>query len=145
MEPLKKIVGVVLIIIAAIVAIHTVIEPLYYTSTAENPYNSSVWAYINVISAISIVLGIIISYARKSKVDENASVQEFITANTLFYGFMFAAIFFFWNWFGLINSGQDYTPTQSDTGSMVWIIFDAILPLLNGALGAHLLRNSGNE
>lgn len=145
MEPLKKIVGVVLIIIAAIVAIHTVIEPLYHTSTEDDPYNSSVWTYINVLSAVSIVLGIIISYARKSKVGENASVQEFIAANTLFYGFMFAAIFFFWNWFGLINPGQDYTPTQSDTGSTVWIIFDAIFPLLNGALGAHLLRSGASE
>jgi Na+/proline symporter len=145
MDALKKVIGVVLIIIAAIVAIHTVIEPLYHTSTEENPYNNSVWAYINILSAISIVLGVILSYSRMSQIGENSSVQEFIAANTLFYGFMFAAILFFWNWFGIINPGQDYTPTQSDTGSVVWIIFDALLPLLNGALGAHLLRSSASE
>lgn len=145
MDALKKVIGVVLIIIAAIVAIHTVLEPLYHTSTEDNPYSSSVWAYINVLSAISIVLGVIFSYGRMSRTDENSSVQEFIAANTLFYGFMFAAILFFWSWFGLINPGQDFTPTQTDTGSMVWIIFDAILPLLNGALGAHLLRSSASE
>ena len=33
MEVLKKVIGIVLILIAAIVAIHTVIEPLYHTST----------------------------------------------------------------------------------------------------------------
>ena len=141
MQPLMKIIGIVLILIAAAVAIHTVIEPLYHDSI-ESPYNNSVWAYLNVLSAISVVLGIIISYSRKSKIDENSSVQEFIAANTLFFGYMFAAIFFFWNWFGIINPGQNYSPTQSGTGSMVWIIFDAILPLLNGALGAHLLRSS---
>ena len=145
MDALKKVIGVVLIIIAAIVAIHTVIEPLYHTSTQENPYNSSVWAYINVLSAISVVLGVIFSYSRMSRIGENSSVQEFIAANTLFYGFMLVAILFFWNWFGIINPGQDFTPTQTVTGSMVWIIFDAILPLLNGALGAHLLRNGGDE
>ncbi len=145
MDSLKKVIGVFLILVAAIVAIHTVVEPLYYTSTEDDPYNSSVWLYINILSAISVVIGIIIAYVRKSSIDENSSVQEYIAANTLFYGFIFAAIFFFWNWFGLINPGQDYTPTKSDTGSMVWLIFDAILPLLNGALGAHLLRSNSSE
>lgn len=145
MASLKKVIGVFLILVAAIVAIHTVAEPLYYKSTPEQPYNSSVWLYLNILSAISLVLGIIISYDRKSNVSESSSVQEYIAANTLFFGFMFAAILFFWNWFGLINPGGDYTPTQSDTGSMVWIIFDAILPLLNGALGMHLLRSNSND
>ena len=145
MQSLMKIIGVFLIIVAAIVAIHTVIEPLYHTSTEENPYNSSVWAYINALSAISVVLGVIISYSRKNKVNENSSIQEFIAANTLFFGFIITAIFFFWNWFGLINPGQDYAPTKTDTGSMIWIIFDAILPCLNGALGAHLLRSGGTS
>ena len=145
MDGIKKVIGVVLIIIAAIVAIHTVIEPLYYTSTEEASHNESVWLYINILSAISIVLGLILSYMRMNRVGEDSTVQEFIAANTLFYGFIIAGIFFFWNWFGIINPGQDYTPTQSDTGSMVWIIFDAVLPCLNGALGAHLLRSSGTS
>ncbi len=145
MDSLKKVIGVFLILVAAIVAIHTVAEPLYYKSTPEQPYNASVWLYLNILSAISLVIGIIISYIRKSNVSESSSVQEYIAANTLFFGFMFAAILFFWNWFGLINPGGDYTPTQSDTGSMVWIIFDAILPLLNGALGMYLLRSNSND
>lgn len=145
MDGIMKVIGVVLIIIAAIVAINTVIEPLYHTSTEESPYNNSVWAYINVLSAISVVLGLIFGYVRKSKTDESSSIQEFISANTLFYGYIIAAIFFFWNWFGIINPGQDFTPTQTVTGSTVWIIFDAILPCLNGALGAHLLRSNGTS
>ena len=145
MDSLKKVIGVFLILVAAIVAIHTVAEPLYYTSTDKQPYNASVWLYINILSAISLVFGIIISYIRKSNVSESSSVQEFIAANTLFFGFMFAAILFFWNWFGLINPGGDYDPAKTDTASMVWIIFDAILPLLNGALGIHLLRSSNSN
>ena len=143
MDSLKKVIGVFLILVAAIVAIHTVAEPLYYKSTPEQPYNNSAWLYINILSAISLVLGIIITYNRKSNVSESSSVQEYIAANTLFFGFMFAAIFFFWNWFGIFN--QDFTPTKSDTGGMVWIIFDAILPLLNGALGMHLLRSNSSD
>ncbi len=144
MDSLKKVIGIFLILVAAIVAIHTVVEPLYHTYTAEQP-NAPLWSYINILSAISLVLGIIISYIRKSNVSESSSVQEYIAANTLFFGFMFAAIFFFWNWFGLFNPGEDFNPSKSDTGSMVWIIFDAILPLLNGALGMHLLRSNSND
>ena len=142
---MKNVIGIVLIIIAAIVAIHTVIEPLYYTSTEAQPHNDSVWKYINVLSLIGLVLGLIYGYIRKANVDGNSSVPEFIAANTIFYGFIFATILFLWNWFGIINPGQNYTPTQTDTGSMVWIIFDALFPLLSGALGAHLLRSNGSS
>ncbi|MDE0424825.1 MAG: hypothetical protein OXN25_08165 [Candidatus Poribacteria bacterium] len=142
METLKRIIGVVLIVIAAIVAIQTVLEPIYHTSTTDSP-NSSTWDYINPLSLISIILGVIFGYIRMSRAGEDASVQEFIAANTLFYGFMFAAIIFLWNWFGISGAGQDFTAVSSDTRGLIWIIFDAALPLLNGAMGVHLLRSSG--
>ena len=141
METLKRIIGVVLIVIAAIIAIQTVIEPIYHTSTEDNPY-SSTWDYINPLAAISIILGLIFSYIRMSRAGADASVQEFIAANTQFYGFLFVAIIFFWNWFGISNIGQDFTGAGHGTRSLIWIIFDATIPLLNGAMGAHLLRSS---
>ena len=144
MEVLKKVIGIVLILIAAIVAIHTVIEPLYHTSTVDN-LNSPNWGYINVLSAISIVLGLIFSYIRMNNIGKNSSVQEFIAANTLFYGFMFAAIIFFRNWFGIIEAGKNFTAVSAETRSIVWIFFNALLPLLNGAMGAHLLRTSNAD
>lgn len=146
MDGIKKVIGVVLIIIAAAVAIQTVIEPLYHTSdpNSTNPY-SPAWDYINWLSVISIVLGIMISLSRKNKVDGNTSIQEFIAANTLFFGFIIVGIFFFWNWFGILKIGEGFTAVDPQTRSIVWIIIDAILPCLNGALGAHLLRSSGTS
>ena len=141
MESLKRFIGVVLIIIAAVVAIQTIIEPLYHTSTADSPY-SPAWNYINPLSAISIILGLIFGYARMRRVGADSSVQEFIAANTLFYGFIFIAIMFFWNWFGIMSSASDFTVASADTRGMVWILFDAILPPLNIAMGIHLLRAS---
>lgn len=141
METLKRVIGIVLIVIAAIVAINTVIEPIYHTSTEESPY-SSAWDYINWLSAISIIIGIIFGYIRMTGAGEDASVQEFIAANTLFYGFMFLAIIFFWNWFGISGIGEGFTAVGHGTRGLVWIIFAATFPLLNGALGAHLLRTS---
>ena len=140
MAALKRVIGVVLIVIAAIVAIQTVFEPIYHTSTDDSPH-SSAWDYINPLSAISIILGVIFGYIRMSRAGTDASVQEFIAANTLFYGFMFAAIIFFWNWFGISDIGAGFTAVGHNTRSLIWILFDATLPLLNGAMGVHLLRS----
>ena len=144
MEALKRVIGVVLILIAAIVALHTVIEPLYHTSTDAQPY-SSAWDWINWLSVISIILGLIFSYIRMNRAGESASGPEFVAANALFYGFLFSAILFFWNWFGISGAGQDFTAVSADVRSLVWILFDALHPLLGGALGAHLLRSSTSE
>ncbi len=143
MEALKRVIGVVLILIAAIVAIHTVIEPVYHTSTENQPY-SSAWNWINWLSAISVILGLIFGYIRMSRAGDGSSGPEFIAANTLFYGFLFSAILFFWNWFGISSVGQDFA-VSADVRSLVWIIFDAINPLLSGAMGAHLIRSSASE
>ena len=141
MESLKRFIGVVLIVIAAIVAIQTILEPIYHTSTADSPH-SSAWDYINPLSAISVILGLIFGYIRMSRVGADSSVQEFIAANTLFYGFIFTAIIFFWNWFGIMGIASEFTAVGMDTRSLVWILFDAILPPLNIAMGIHLLRAS---
>ena len=144
MEALKRVIGVFLILIAAIVVIHTVIEPIYHTSSEGQPY-SSAWYWINVLAVISIVLGLIFSYIRMSRAGEGSSGPEFVAANTQFYGFLFVAILFLWNWFGSSNLGQDFTAVSADTRGLVWIIFDAAHPLLSGAMGVHLLRASSSE
>ena len=141
MEALKRVIGVVLILIAAIVAIHTVIEPVYHSGDT----NSSAWYWINWLSAISIILGLIFGYIRMSRAGDGSSGPEFVAANTIFYGFLFTAILFFWNWFGISGVGQDFTAVSADTRGLVWIIFHAIHPLLSGAMGAHLLRSSASE
>ena len=144
MESLKRVIGVVLIVIAVIVAIHTIIEPIYHTSTDDSPH-SSAWDYINPLSAISIILGLIFSCIHMSRISESSSVQEFIGANSLFYGFIFVAIIFFWNWFGVSGVGSDFTAVGMDTRSLIWILFDAILPPLNIAMGISLLRTGSSE
>ena len=36
---MKRISGAVLVVMAVVVAVHTIVEPLYYTSTEESPYS----------------------------------------------------------------------------------------------------------
>jgi len=144
MEGLKRFFGVVLILIGAIVAIHTIIEPIYHTSSSDHPY-SRIWKIIDPLSAISIIVGLEFGYLRIRRTRENPSVKEFIAANALFYGFVFVAILFFWNWFGISKAAKDFTAVSADVRALVWTFFDALLPVLNGAMGIHLLRAKINR
>jgi hypothetical protein len=45
---------------------------------------------------------------------------------------------FFWNWFNQISPA--YATVGTDVVSMTWIIIDAALPLLLGAMGISMLN-----
>lgn len=141
METLNRIVGAVLIVIAAAIGIHTVIEPIYYTSTDAATYNP-VWAYINPLSALAMVLGVIYGYIRcRSFAHEggaSAVTWGRLAANTLFYGFVFTGIVFFSIWFDLLN--PDHTVLAPASAGFLWPIVDALMPVLSGAMGITLLR-----
>ena len=137
---LRRLIGVVLIIIGAVVAAHTIIEPLYHVSSEASPY-SPIWNTLNPFMALAVVLGVILGYIRKRRVDHEGDApvtREFLAASTLFYGFLFVGILFFWNWFNTQN--PDFTTLGSDTVSLVWGFINAALPLLSGAMGLSLLR-----
>ena len=64
--------------------------------------------------------------------------REFLAANTLFYGFLFVGILFFWNWFNLHSPA--FTALGPETVSLAWAFIDAALPLLCGTMGFSLIR-----
>ena len=143
---LKRISGVVLIVMAVAVAVHTIVEPLYYTSSEGQPY-SPLWSILGWLMMLPIGLGVIYSYLRKKDADSeggNGTVtREFLAANTQFYGFLFVGILFLWNWFNQISPGL--TAIGGDTVTLVWILVDASLPLLSGTMGVFLLRGDSGE
>ena len=63
MEILTRLVGGVLLAIGAVVAVHTIIEPLYHVSSAASPY-SPMWRIIDPLEALAVVLGVICGYIR---------------------------------------------------------------------------------
>ena len=72
-----------------------------------------------------------------------AVTGEFIAANAQFYGFLFVGILFFWNWFNLLSPA--FTAVGENAVSLVWILIDATLPLLLGAMGTFLLRRNSHS
>ena len=141
---LKRISGVILIVMAVVVAVQTIVEPLYHTSSEGQPY-SPLWSIIGWLMMLPIALGLIYGYLRKKDVDSEgggAVTREFLAANTQFYGFLFVGILFLWNWFNQLSPG--FTAIGADTVTLVWILVDAALPLLSGAMGMFLLRGDRN-
>lgn len=145
MNMITRVVGVFLIAIAAVIAIHAVVEPLYYTSTESSP-DSPAWGYINVFTALSVVLGVIFGYLRKQGVDDAGGAEVSwgrIAANVLFYGFAFVGVIFLWNWFGMIND-RKFSIAGDGTIWLAWRLVFSTLPLLSGALGMELLRGGSD-
>lgn len=146
MNTLKQICGLFLVLTAVVVAVHTVVEPLYHTSSEGQPY-SPLWEILDVLMAVAIVLGLLFGYLRKKAADNagdsDAVTREFVAANVQFYGFLCVGILFFWNWFILYS--PTFTAIGADTASLVWILIDATLPLLTGAMGVFLLRGGNDD
>ena len=141
---IRRICGVVLVVMAIVVAGHTVVEPLYYTSTEESPY-SPLWGIIGWLMFVPLALGVAFGYVRKKAADSGgggaAVTREFVAANVHFYGGLFFGIMFLLNWFAQIT--PTFTAIGGDTVSLVWIVVDAGLPLLWGSMGVFLLRGGG--
>ena len=139
-RPLVECGGGVLLAIGAVVAVHTIIEPLYHVSSAASPY-SPMWRIMDPLEALAVVLGVIGGSRRTRRVAHDGAApitREWLAANALFYGFLCVGILCFWNWFNLLR--PEFTAVGTDTSDVVWGFINAALPLVAGTLGLTLLR-----
>jgi len=142
---IRRMCGLFLLLVAVAVAVHTVVEPLYHASTETQPY-SPLWNILDPLMVAAVAVGLLYAFLRKRRADRNqggsAISRAWLVANTLFYGLLFVAILLLWNWFNLLS--PRFTAIGDETVSLVWILIDALLPLLLGALGVSLLGNDKN-
>ena len=140
MNTLKRITGVYLILVAAAVAVHMVVEPLYHVSTEAQPY-SPLWNILNPCMALAIALAVLFGHLRMKRFESEGGsgpvTRGYLCANVLYFGTLFIGLLFFWNWFNLWS--PEFTAVGPQAVSLVWGIIDASLPLLLGATGGHLL------
>ncbi len=141
MDALKRIVGGYLVLMAAVVGIFSVVEPLFHASTEAAPY-SPIWTWINPFTGLAVLLGVGFAYGCKSAagaIDANGPVTWGpLVANVLFYGFLGVGLMYFWNWFNHLN--EAYNVTGAAGPALAWKVTDVAFPLVSGALGAALLR-----
>ena len=108
MDTLKRITGVYLILVAAAVAVHMVVEPLYYASTEAQPY-SPFWNILNPCMALAIALAVLFCHLRMKRANSEGEsgpvTRGYLCANVLYFGTLFIGLLFFWNWFNLQSPG----------------------------------------
>ena len=137
----QRVGGIFLVLVAVAVAVHTVVEPLYHSSSDGQPY-SPLWSVLDPLMVAAVAVGVIFAWLRKRAAggqrDGDAVTREWLAANTWVYGLLFVAILLLWNWFNLLS--PRFTAVPDAAASLVWILIDALLPLLLGSLGISLLR-----
>ena len=138
---LMRVIGALFVAVGFVVAIHTVVEPLYHVSGPDSPY-SALWSYINPLMALAVIAGVVLGCRRKMAVDaegDDAPVtRAYVAANALLYGFLFVGILFFFNWFNYMT--PSYTAVGPDAMAVIWALIDAALSLLCLAMGLALWR-----
>ena len=138
---LMRVIGALFVAVGFVVAIHTVVEPLYHVSGPDSPY-SALWSYINPLMALAVIAGVVLGCRRKMAVDaegDDAPVtRAYLAANGLLYGFLFVGILFFFNWFNYMT--PSYTAVGPDAMAVIWALIDAALSLLCLAMGLALWR-----
>ena len=58
---LKKTIGMYLILVAVLVGVHTVVEPLYHVSTEARPY-SAAWDILHAMMIVALILALVFAY-----------------------------------------------------------------------------------
>ncbi|MCY4561092.1 MAG: hypothetical protein OXC03_02030 [Flavobacteriaceae bacterium] len=136
---MKKLSGVLLILVGLVTGIHTVIEPLYHYSTETQP-SSPYWGIINIAMIVAIVLGIIYSYRNlKEDKPQTNSCRECPSPSFYFYGFVVIGLLFFHNYFDTITDSY-----EKDSGAFIllWLIIDVFLAVFSVSLGKSLIQSS---
>lgn len=140
---IDRICGTYLVLVALAVGLHTILESPYHTYDSAALYGT-IWDILDWFMAVAFLLLLGFGYQLKrslSDKDDTSSVsREYVTANTLFYGSLYFAILFFWNWFMHLNPAA----VMPDGGivRLIWLVVDPGLVLLAGAMGIHLLRDT---
>ena len=138
---LMRVIGALFVAVGFVVAIHTVVEPLYHVSGPDSPY-SALWSYINPLMALAVIAGVVLGCRRKMAVDaegDDAPVtRAYVAANALLYGFLFVGILFFFNWFNYMT--PSYTAVGPAAMAVIWAFIDAALSLLCLGMGLALWR-----
>ncbi|MXY45557.1 MAG: hypothetical protein F4Y44_00960 [Chloroflexi bacterium] len=138
MNALIRVVGVLLLLTAAFVAIYFVVDQLDILP--------SLWNALNYPMALAILLGIAFTQIRKRKLESDGLdrilTRQYIETNILAYGFIIIALLFFWNWFHELTESD---AEGSTLRSLTWVAVDVAFPLLAASLGSRLLRGDSDK
>ncbi len=123
-----------LVLLAAAVAVHFIITPLYHPG-GDAPF--TVWEVMNWFMTVGILITVAAAYAEKRRIDNDAAsdMKRYLEANVVFYGAVAVLILYFWNWFSSLS------PNNVPDGQF-WAVIDTAMPIVMGVTGCRLWRNA---
>ena len=84
MEMVKRLAGLYLAIVGAVVAVHFVIDPLIY-EWAEGDGTPVLWIILDWLMAAGLAIALLVTFEAKRGLDGGSDVREYISANVKFY------------------------------------------------------------
>ena len=121
MEAVMRIIGVFLLAVAVIILAQAIIPGGRH----------ELWAYINPLMAISIVLVVGFCIWSKLQSSDDSAPMGFPEFDIVLYVGLFIAYLFFFNWSVELSEGEGY--------SWAWIVINGMIPVLNIWAGTRLL------
>ena len=139
MAAIRRILGVVHILVAILIGVQFVAWRLYDSGT--------VWGVVNYISLVAIVLALYFNWERKRKHDASSdgSVnREYLESNLMFYATVVLAVLFAFNWLNLLFNGASEIGEEV-MHDIVWVVVDILIITVSCATGTYLLREGEGE
>jgi hypothetical protein len=142
MDMLSKLLGVALGVIAVGVAAHFIFDPFY-----EDAVNTGrMWNVVNWFMAFGVVVALIVNYLRKRALGgsepDGPTTREYMEVNLVFWAAIMLALWFFWNWFDDLTTGEG---PQGDGRLLIWSLINPLFVVVAGITSLHLWRGGSRQ
>ena len=138
----RRIGALVLALISLAVGIHFVFGSLYQDAVDV----IGVWAVLDWFMAAGILIALFVSFVAKQALDQDGAgdsvTRGYLEVNVVFYAAVFLALWFFWNWFDFLTSGDE---PQGTTNLVNWMLIDPLIAVVMGVTGLRLWRDASDE
>ena len=136
MSILLRAVAAYLVLVAAAVAVHFIITPLYHPG-GDAPFTA--WEVMNWFMAAAMLITLAASYTEKRHIDSEsgADLKRYLEANTVFFAAVALFILYFWNWFSSLSP-------NNVPDAQFWVVIDTTMPIIVGVAGCRLWRNASD-
>ncbi len=139
---LRKTTAIALALISLAVGIHFVFGSLYGDAVDA----VGVWAVLDWFMAAGILVALIVHFTAKRALGKEGAgdsvTRRYLEVNLAFYATVFLSLWFFWNWFDFLTSGDE---PQGTTNLVNWMLIDPLAAVLIGVTSLRLWRDASDE
>ena len=138
----RRIGALVLALISLAVGIHFVFGSLYQDAVDV----IGVWSVLDWFMAAGILIALVVHFKAKQALDQDGAgdsvTRRYLEVNLAFYATVLLSLWFFWNWFDFLTSGDE---PQGTTNLVNWMLIDPLIAVVMGVTGLRLWRDASDE